>query len=118
MTLTGSTTLGQSGPGNKGNEGKFIRVCVSYTGTSFWEDLTPIDRDTVSVSRASPTGLLLFGISSVRTCPGQTDSMDTRYVLKSHWLVGWLVGISTFVDYLTPNPFLCKYFYFKQFSLA
>ena len=25
------------------------------------------------------------------------------------WLVGWLVlGISTFVGYLTPNPFLCK----------
>ena len=27
------------------------------------------------------------------------------------WLVGWLVGfydISTFVNYLTPNPFLCK----------
>ena len=35
------------------------------------------------------------------------------------WLVGWLVGfygISTFVGYLTPNPFLCKKFYFKQFS--
>ena len=31
----------------------------------------------------------------------------------SDWLVGWLVGclvygISTFVGYLTPNPFLCK----------
>ena len=27
------------------------------------------------------------------------------------WLVGWFVefyGISTFVGYLTPNPFLCK----------
>ena len=27
------------------------------------------------------------------------------------FLVGWLVGfygISTFIDYLTPNPFLCK----------
>ena len=28
-------------------------------------------------------------------------------------------GISTFVGYLMPNPFLCiKQFYFKQFSLA
>ena len=37
------------------------------------------------------------------------------------WLVGWLVGfygISTFVGYLMPNLFLCKLFYFKQFSLA
>ena len=24
------------------------------------------------------------------------------------WLVGWFYGISTFVSYLTPNPFLCK----------
>ena len=24
------------------------------------------------------------------------------------WLVGWVYGISTFVDYLMPNPFLYK----------
>ena len=24
------------------------------------------------------------------------------------WLIGWFYGISTFVSYLTPNPFLCK----------
>ena len=37
------------------------------------------------------------------------------------WLVGWLVefyGMSTFVGYLTPNPFLCREFYLKNFSLA
>ena len=56
-------------------------------------------------------------------------------------MIGWLVGfygISTFVDYLMPNPFLCKksvlfktiqfsmstqfncqkHFYFKLFSLV
>ena len=37
-------------------------------------------------------------------------------------LVGWLFGlngISTFVDYLMPNPFYTNnQFYFKQFSLA
>ena len=33
------------------------------------------------------------------------------------WLVGFY-GISTFEDYLMPNPFLYKEFYFKQFSLA
>ena len=33
------------------------------------------------------------------------------------WLVGFY-GISTFLGYLMPNPFLGKYFYFKQFSLA
>ena len=35
--------------------------------------------------------------------------------------VGWMFGfygISTFESYLTPNPLLCEYFYFKQFSLA
>ena len=33
-------------------------------------------------------------------------------------LVGWLsgfYGISTFVGYLTPNPFLCKEFYFNNY---
>ena len=38
------------------------------------------------------------------------------------WLDGWLFGfyvISTFVGYLTPNPFYASIlFYFKQFSLA
>ena len=41
--------------------------------------------------------------------------------LTNHLIVGWLFGfygISTFVGYLTPNLFLCKQFYFKQFSLA
>ena len=34
------------------------------------------------------------------------------------WFVGFY-GISTFVGYLTPNPFLCNnLFYWKQFSLA
>ena len=40
------------------------------------------------------------------------------------WLVGWLVGFygkSTFVGYLTPNPFLCKLsvlFQTIQFSIS
>ena len=36
------------------------------------------------------------------------------------WLVGWLgfYAISTIVGYSTPNPFLCKQFYFKYFSWA
>ena len=36
-------------------------------------------------------------------------------------LVGWLYGISTFVGYLTPNPFLCKksaLFQTNQFSMS
>ena len=41
---------------------------------------------------------------------------------KFGWLVGWFVGfydISTFVGYLTPNPFYVNnQFYLKQFSLA
>ena len=46
----------------------------------------------------------------------------TNIELNSYCLLGWLFGfygISTFVGYLTPNPFLYKdQFYFKQFSLA
>ena len=43
--------------------------------------------------------------------------------LNQFWLVGWLVGfygISTFVGYLTPNPFLCKSVLFKTilFSIS
>ena len=38
-------------------------------------------------------------------------------VYELGWLFGFY-GISTFVGYLMPNPFLCKQFYFEQFSLA
>ena len=47
--------------------------------------------------------------------------------LDRSWLVGpvnvdsllfGLYGISIYVGYLMPNPFLYKLFYFKQFSLA
>ena len=35
------------------------------------------------------------------------------------WLGGWLVGwVDMAYQPLTPNPFLCKQYYFKQFSLA
>ena len=35
------------------------------------------------------------------------------------WLVVWVYAISTFVSYLTRNPFyVYSQFYFKQFSLA
>ena len=39
---------------------------------------------------------------------------------KQTKLVGWFgfYSISTIVGCLTPNPFLWKEFYFKQFSLA
>ena len=36
---------------------------------------------------------------------------ETNHVQLDTWLVGWLVGfygISTFVGYLMPNPFLYK----------
>ena len=42
-------------------------------------------------------------------------------ITNNSMLVGCLLGfygISTFVGYLMPNPFLWKYFDFKQFSLA
>ena len=39
-------------------------------------------------------------------------------MVKIGWLFGFY-GISIFVGYLMPNPFLYKnQFYFKQFSLA
>ena len=61
---------------------------------------------------------------------GNSDS-DSGFERKWHenilcepkyiWLVGWLFGfygISTFVGYSMPNPFLNNQFYFKQFSSA
>ena len=41
------------------------------------------------------------------------------FSVKVGWLV-WFYGMSTFVGYLMPSPFLCKYFYLnkKQFSMS
>ncbi len=56
------------------------------------------------------------GITSVEDC--------VEYAPKSKRkrLVGWFIGfygISTFVGYLTPNPFYVNnLFFLKQFSLA
>ena len=34
-------------------------------------------------------------------------------------MAGWFYGVSTFIGYLTPNPFYANSpFYFKQFSLV
>ena len=37
-----------------------------------------------------------------------SQSYGFKFVCLFGWLVGWFYGISTFVGYLTPNPFLCK----------
>ena len=42
---------------------------------------------------------------------GEQESLCGIAVNVLDWLVGWLVGfygISTFIGYLMPNPFLCK----------
>ena len=47
--------------------------------------------------------------------------MSIEALIGSDELSGLLFGfygISKFIDYLTPNSFLWKLFYFKQFSLA
>ena len=48
--------------------------------------------------------------------------LSTNYSFTSHIVLVWLVyGISTFVGYLTPNPFLCKQsvpFETIQFSIS
>ena len=60
---------------------------------------------------------------------GYTKQIRIFLTLKSFfvavgWLVGWLVGfygISTFLSYLTPNPFLCEWpllFQTIQFSMS
>ena len=39
----------------------------------------------------------------------KNDILDPEAFYQSRFgLVGWFYGISTFVGYLTPNPFLCK----------
>ena len=48
----------------------------------------------------------------------QINDILTEYWFSLVWFVGFY-GISTFVGYLTPNPFYVNYlFYLKQFSLA
>ena len=70
-----------------------------------------------------------------------TENIVYMCMLQEYWLVGWMFGfygISTFVGYLTPNPFLYKksvlfqtiqfsmntqfnyqkHFYFKLFCLT
>ncbi len=61
--------------------------------------------------------ILCFFVKLEEFLPGSEEpsgcSVPTRFTTGwlFGWLVGWLVvfyGISTFVGYLTPNPFLCK----------
>ena len=48
-------------------------------------------------------------------------SSDGEAPVPELWLVGWLVGfygISTFVGYLTPNPFYSNnQFYFNEYTV-
>ena len=56
-------------------------------------------------TRRDTENILLAKLGELRTI------WSHLLVWKISWLVGWLVdfyGISTFVGYLTPNPFLCK----------
>ena len=47
----------------------------------------------------------------------QVTILNANHFQLYGWLVVGFYGISN-SGYLTPNPFLCKQFYFKQFSLA
>ena len=53
----------------------------------------------------------------------ENQTTDAPQKISSRCLIGclvlWVYGISSFVGYLTPNPFYANsQFYFKQFSLA
>ena len=75
----------------------------------------PILYVTIVVLRYSPFTLCL--VSNVSTVVRRTEVKVSHSYSES--LICWLFGfngISNFVGYLTPNPFLWKLFYFKQFS--
>ena len=91
--LSGAITPGQSGSGSTGNEGVLcIPQSSSITGTLQSDSLVSYLRHS-SYSSAE--------MQSVYS----TTLADWATIDK---LVGWVYGTSTFVDYLTPNPFLYK----------
>ena len=87
-TLSGATTLGQSGPGSNGNEGVLRIPQISKAGSS------------PSYGLISYPGHLLVGV-----LPLCRDAVDVLY--SPSWLVGFH-GISIFVGYFMPNSFLYK----------
>ena len=75
-----------------------------------WFDFTILEFHGFSISIPNYLHASLKGIFS--------DLCSTCKYFVFSWLFGFY-GISTFVGYLTPNPFYTNnVFYFKQFSLA
>ena len=100
MTLSGATTLVQSGPGGNTNEGLLHIPKSSKAGDSSSGCLVWYPRHS------------LWGVGIT---PAEMQSVYSAALAEwaetiHGWLVGWLFGfygISTFVGYLTPKPFLC-----------
>ena len=92
---TGTTTSGQSGSGSNGKEGVLHIPQSSMTG------------DLPSDGLVLYQGHLLGG-------GGSYPSVEVQLAYSKPQLTGWnrrkvwFYGISTFVGYLMPNPFLCK----------
>ena len=78
----------------------------------------------VSLNSRTKLQLLYIHNNYTNTVISDTNGFISFCFQSLMWLVGWFVGfyaISTFVGYLTPNPFLYRYsFLFKtiQFSIS
>ena len=58
---------------------------------------------------------VMFILQSLLVCGAKKKIAQKKF----SWLVCWFYSLSTFVGYLTPNPFYVNnLFYLKQFSLA
>ena len=96
--------------------------------------LANMDRFQERIEDIHTVDMLLMWIDYLRArllCYSQKFSLETiinkiaSWLIKTDWEVnfGWLgfYGISSFVGYLTPNPFLCKWsvlFQTIQFSIS
>ena len=121
-TLSGATTLSQSGPESADDEEVlYIPQSPSIIGTS------PSDysmvypeyslgaltfRDEVSVfyspSRLGWKQVGSFSLFLFQYCSQSGLWLSLQSEILIGWLIGWVYGISNFIDYSMPNSFLFK----------
>ena len=88
----------------------------TYAVSSGKSDLT--DKMKRRFFQAAIVSILLYGCTTWTLTKWLEKKLDGNYTRIWFGLV-WFYGISTFLGYLTPNPFYVNnQFYLKQFGLA
>ena len=75
-------------------------ICIPLKAFKYFYQILIIEGSISVCSRDGVNGL------SDSVC-NSADSVPVLVLVSWFWFV-WFYGISTFVGYLTPNPFLCK----------